>query len=80
MFRKKVYGDSTSKCFRCGESASFYNRQKVSVCKEHQHTLLEVDKCPVCKGFVEIKQGKYGAFIACDNCKPMSIKKYLSFI
>ena len=68
-----------TKCFvkDCDGQGVTYNPQRIPVCNQHKNTMLKVDKCPLCGGFAEVKQGKYGAFILCAVCGCINIKKYI---
>ena len=69
-----------SKCFWCEHLAVTYNEQKIPTCKIHKRNKLKIDKCPLCKGFIELKNGKYGAFFVCDNCGCLNLKKIKEMI
>ncbi len=41
--------------------------------KETEREMAHIGECPICKGNLVIKKGKYGRFIACDNYPKCSI-------
>lgn len=77
-FLKKEYGKSyEQKCAFCEKTGTCYNSQKIPVCVKHKNEILKVERCSICSGFAELKKGKYGVFVLCDNCGPVSLKKHL---
>ena len=66
------------KCIVCGEPARIYNSQQLPVCRPHEkHEAMEL-RCPQCKGFLDVKKGKWGSFFTCMSCGVLSIKKLKS--
>lgn len=69
-----------TKCFYCEQIATVYNKQKIPVCTRHKNQELKIEKCPICKRYAELKEGKYGIFILCEECGCISMKKYKEMI
>ena len=67
----------TTKCVFCDRQAISKNNQGFPVCVIHKKDDLPEMKC-VCGEFLNIKDGKYGAFFLCPGCGPVSVKKALS--
>ena len=77
MFIPKRYGESKiDKCPFCGEQSITLNPQKIPVCLKHKMRRLEAMKC-ICAGFLDIRQGKFGAFFTCPACGAMNLRKAL---
>jgi predicted RNA-binding Zn-ribbon protein involved in translation (DUF1610 family) len=73
----KQYGaGKKNDCPFCGKQATTKNSQKLPVCSAHKDSSLEDIKC-VCGSYLDIREGKFGAFFLCDNCGPMNIAKGL---
>ncbi len=74
---RKVYGQSTSsECIFCNTRALLLNAQKFPVCNTHRESLVDTDalRC-TCGGYLDIRNGKFGAFFTCMHCGPRSISK-----
>jgi len=74
---RKVYGQSgTNACIFCGTNALRLNTQGFPVCTHHQQSTVDMDqvKC-ACGSYLDIKEGKFGAFFLCINCGPRSVSK-----
>ncbi len=77
MFRRKQYGESQIKrCPWCNATALTKNEQNVPVCLKHKQFLFSDVKCS-CGKFVDVRDGKFGAFFICDTCGIKSIAKIL---
>ncbi len=77
MFRKKIYGASQSlSCPFCGKQSITKNEQGVPVCLAHTKSMLGDLKC-LCKGWLDLKEGKYGVFALCFKCGPMNLNRAL---
>ncbi|MFA6073090.1 MAG: hypothetical protein WC758_03185 [Candidatus Woesearchaeota archaeon] len=74
---RKVYNEEkVSHCPFCGSAATAKNEQKLPVCIKHKGILLQDLKC-ACGEWLDLKEGKYGPFFVCFNCKIVSFKKGL---
>jgi len=72
---RKIYGYSQeSKCPFCSKAATTKNKQKVPVCRDHTNSQMQDIKC-LCKSWMSIKTGKYGAFYLCDKCGPINLNR-----
>lgn len=75
MYIPKKYGKSkVDTCPFCEEQATTLNKQGLTVCRNHVHAVLGDMKC-VCKNYLELKTGKFGAFFVCISCGAMNTKK-----
>ncbi len=78
MYRKKQYGVSQiSECPFCGKQSTVQNNQGIPVCARHKDSILNDMKC-VCREYLDLAHGKYGAYFTCINCGNISMKKALS--
>ena len=65
----------------CDGQGTNYNPQRIPACTKHKDTELKLEECPICKGFAELKDGKFGKFILCAaSCGCISLKKYRDLI
>jgi hypothetical protein len=72
----KRYGQSqTTPCFFCGRAALAYSAQRLPVCEAHRQERADDLVC-ACGERLQVKDGKYGVFLLCANCGPVSLKKY----
>jgi hypothetical protein len=76
MYRKKQYGQSqTNTCPFCNKLATSKNKQGITVCRQHTDKMLDL-KC-ACGSWLEIKEGKWGAYCNCLDCGNINFKKAL---
>jgi hypothetical protein len=74
----KRYGEyQVKRCAFCGKIATCKNKQGVDTCSLHQRENLGDIKC-VCGEYLELKEGKFGAYYHCINCGNMNMSKALS--
>ena len=77
MYIPKRYGQSKMEtCPFCGKQASQQNEQGVAVCVQHRNTELPDIKC-LCGSYLDMRNGKYGAFFSCMKCGNINMKKAL---
>ena len=77
MYIPKRYGQSrVDKCPFCGKQATISNAQGVPVCAAHKDSVLKDLKC-VCGEYLDIRNGKFGAYFNCINCGNMNMRKAL---
>lgn len=77
MYIPKRYGEARlDRCPFCGRQATVTNVQKVPVCVEHRKNTLNNLKCS-CGSFLDLRQGKFGAFFTCFKCGAISMSKAL---
>jgi|SRR3989338_4750388 len=77
MYIPKRYGQSKMEtCPFCGKQASQQNEQGVVVCVQHRNTDLPDMKC-LCGSYLDLRNGKYGAFFSCMKCGNINMKKAL---
>ncbi len=70
----KKYGQSqTIACPFCGDAATSKNSQGLPVCRHHTKDEMNL-KC-VCGDYLDIKEGKYGAYFSCFHCGNISWSK-----
>ena len=74
---RKVYGASqVNECIFCGEHAYSLNPQRIPVCAAHKNAEVDMDKLKCsCGDYLDVKEGKFGAFFLCFKCGPRSISK-----
>ncbi|MFH1917282.1 MAG: hypothetical protein ABIJ21_08535 [Nanoarchaeota archaeon] len=71
----KVYGQSRMEgCIFCNARALSMNSQKIPTCVAHKNREVLDWKC-ACGDWLDIKNGKYGAFFTCMKCGIVSIRK-----
>jgi predicted RNA-binding Zn-ribbon protein involved in translation (DUF1610 family) len=76
--RRKTYGQSRQEnCPFCGKQGTTTNPQGIPVCAEHKHTKLDDIKCS-CGSWLEVREGKWGAYFNCINCGNFNFKKGMS--
>jgi hypothetical protein len=61
-------GTVPGKCFFCGDAVIAYNKQALPVCGKCKNKEYHAEKCPICKGFLDERQGKYGTYFSCVRC------------
>jgi len=67
------------RCIVCDKQATRYNSQQLPVCRIHEkHEALNLN-CPLCKGPLDAKKGKYGTFFTCFKCGTVSRTKLKTF-
>ena len=74
---KKTYGSyQVNQCIFCGTAAYSVNPQGIPVCNNHKSAEVDMDaiRC-ACGDYLDIKEGKFGAFFLCMKCGPRSIAK-----
>ncbi len=77
MYIPKRYGESKKdNCPFCGKQAITKNSQSIPVCVEHRKNKLDNMKC-ACGSYLEIRNGKFGAFFTCISCGAISMSKAL---
>ena len=75
MYIPKRYGESRKDgCPFCGKQAMTKNIQTLPVCVEHKNSELGSMKC-ACGSYLDIRNGKFGAFFTCINCGAISMSK-----
>ena len=73
----KRYGESKiDNCPFCGKIAVTKNNQQIPVCQKHKDEELKDLKC-VCGEWLDIIQGKWGAYFRCMNCGNINFRKGL---
>ncbi|MFH1590751.1 MAG: hypothetical protein ABIC95_02375 [archaeon] len=71
----KRYGESrVDHCVFCDRQSTAKNDQGLAVCITHRHAELAPFRC-ACGEYLDIRQGKWGAFFLCMNCGPINIRK-----
>ena len=71
----KRYGQSRiDNCPFCGKVAVTKNKQGVPVCSSHKDDRLQDLKC-VCGEWLEVNEGKWGAYFRCINCGNINFRK-----
>jgi len=79
MYIPKRYGQSRQDgCPFCGKLSTTTNSQKIPVCSTHKNSILGDMKC-ACGEYLDLKNGKFGAFFTCMNCGCISMNKALEF-
>jgi hypothetical protein len=74
----KRYGHSkVDSCPFCNKIGTVKNNQGVSVCENHKNSAIQDLKC-VCGDYLDLRNGKYGAYFNCMNCGNMNMNKVLS--
>ena len=74
----KKYGEyQVKRCAFCGKIATCKNKQGVDVCSLHQREALSDIKC-TCGEYLELKNGKFGAYYHCINCGNINMSKALT--
>ncbi len=77
MRNKKIYGQSqTNLCPWCGSNATAKTGQGVPCCRNHTKAELPDIKC-VCGDWLDVAEGKYGAYFRCLTCGNKSFNKGL---
>jgi hypothetical protein len=77
MHIPKLYGQPRiDRCHSCGSQSTAKNRQQVPVCNQHRDEVLDL-KC-ACGSWLEIRNGKYGAYCHCINCGNINLRNALS--
>ncbi len=72
----KRYGTSKKQdCPFCGRPAVTVNSQKIPVCINHKSDRLDL-KC-VCGEYLDVRNGKFGAYFHCMNCGNINFNKGL---
>lgn len=65
------YGQSQSiNCPFCGEVTTSKNTQGLPVCRHHTKDEMNL-KC-ACGDYLDVKDGKFGAYFSCFNCGNVS--------
>lgn len=71
----KRYGESRQEiCPFCAKTAVVKNSQGIAVCTLHRDRSLPDMKC-LCGSWLDIAEGKYGAYFRCINCGNISYSK-----
>ena len=65
MEPNKLY--SKTICYFCDNIASYKNNQGMPVCRHCKEREIE-ERCPVCRSFMDVKDGKFGAYFYCYLC------------
>lgn len=74
---KKVYGQGYNQnCVFCGGFATQTTKEGLLVCRNHNNSQLNEQKC-ACGKVLELKSGKYGAYFNCLVCGNVNVKKGL---
>ena len=55
-----------SLCWFCSVTATTRNPQGLPVCQKHKKDYFE-EKCPLCKGWLEVINGKRGEYFKCEG-------------
>src|SRR3989338_3313639 len=77
MHLRKRYGESrVDSCPFCGKQGVSKNSQGVPVCLKHKDEILSELKC-ACGSYVDIKSGKWGAYVSCFKCGNVNLRKIL---
>lgn len=77
MYMKKVYGESKiDSCPFCGKRATVKTEQGVPCCVDHRKAEMPNMKC-LCKGYLDVCEGKWGAYFRCMSCGNMNFNKGL---
>lgn len=77
MYFRKRYGASrVDSCPFCGKQGVTKSVQGVPVCTTHKNRQLSGLKC-ACGNYVDIKEGKWGAYASCLRCGNMNLRKIL---
>jgi len=75
MYIPKRYGESRiDNCPFCGKIGVTKNNQGIPVCNAHKEETLKDIKC-LCGEWLDIQEGKFGAYFRCMNCGNISFKK-----
>ena len=78
MYIPKRYGQSkVDSCPFCGKIATVKNNQDIPVCHKHKNTPLPDLKCS-CNSYLDLRNGKFGAYFHCLNCGNINMKKALA--
>ena len=78
MYIPKRYGQSkVDSCPFCGRIATIKNAQDVPVCHNHKNTPLPDLKCS-CSSYLDLRNGKFGAYFHCLNCGNINMRKALA--
>ena len=73
----KVYGQSmVESCPFCGKVATAKSEQGAAVCAKHTKTLMVNIKCN-CGDYLDLLDGRYGAYFNCLKCGNVNYKKGL---
>jgi hypothetical protein len=77
MYIPKRYGSyKIDSCPFCGKQSVTKNSQGVPVCIAHKKEELKDLKC-VCGSWLDVKEGKYGAYFSCIKCGNVNFRKVL---
>ncbi|MBI2663743.1 hypothetical protein HYX10_00170 [Candidatus Woesearchaeota archaeon] len=77
MYLRKRYGASrVDSCPFCGKQGVVKSAQGIPVCIAHRKMQLSGLKC-ACGSYVDIKEGKWGAYANCLRCGNINLKKVL---
>ncbi|MEK0369477.1 MAG: hypothetical protein QQN62_07745 [Nitrosopumilus sp.] len=78
MYIPKRYGQSKiDNCLFCGRIATVKNAQDIPVCAKHKNTPLPDLKCS-CSSYLDLRNGKFGAYFHCLNCGNINMRKALA--
>ena len=78
MYIPKRYGQGkVESCPFCGKIATVKNNQDIPVCAKHKNTPLPDLKCS-CNSYLDLRNGKFGAYFHCLNCGNINMKKALA--
>jgi hypothetical protein len=66
-FVNKQYGQTTPRCFFCGKYATVKTTENLPACAAHRLS-EHSEVCPVCKTFLDVKEGRFGAYFFCWVC------------
>lgn len=78
MYIPKRYGQSKiDSCPFCGRIATVKNAQDIPVCAKHKNTPLPDLKCS-CNSYLDLRNGKFGAYFHCLNCGNINMRKALA--
>lgn len=78
MYIPKRYGQSKiDPCPFCGRTATVKNNQDVPVCDKHKNTPIPDLKCS-CNSYLDLRNGKFGAYFHCMNCGNINMRKALA--
>ncbi len=79
MYTLKQYGQSKIEiCPFCDKRATTKNSQGIPVCLAHKNKELKDMKC-ICGGWLDVRQGKFGAYFYCMNCGNINFKKAMEY-
>ena len=62
-------------CPFCGDKTTIKNAQGLPVCNKHRNEEINL-KC-VCGSWLDVKNGKFGAYFFCEHCGNIGYKKGL---